>query len=170
MEYLYEEAIRENGLKVSDLPEDAQFGISQIKEVEKAINMLEKSGKKPSDRVLKKIQTFDKWVYFEILDFIQGEDENEEKSKNEIRGEAEDIKQEISNENKVDKLGVAIDAELDKMFEKKRDWSIDEIKSVAKNTYKAIFDGYEIGEKNGVETTHYSFVEEDEFNFKISKK
>ena len=60
--------MQEYDLSFGELPEDARTGIEQIKDVEKAINMLSNRGKKPTDKTLKKLRAMDKWVYYEILD------------------------------------------------------------------------------------------------------
>ena len=55
MEYQYIKAMEEFDLSYGELPEDAQTGIDQIKDVEKAINMLKSRGKNPTDKTLKKL-------------------------------------------------------------------------------------------------------------------
>jgi hypothetical protein len=78
MEYQYKKAMEEYELTYGKLPEDAQTGIDQIKDIEKAILMLEKNGKSPTEKTMKKIRAMDKWVYYEILDFVHDTDKNED--------------------------------------------------------------------------------------------
>jgi hypothetical protein len=78
MELRYEQAMEEYGLTMKDLPEDAKIGIDNINNVLKGINMLQKRGKSVGDKTMKKLAAMDKWVYYEILDSVQGTDDNEE--------------------------------------------------------------------------------------------
>lgn len=78
MELQYLKSLEENNLKVSDLPEDAQVGITNINEVLKGVKMLEKQGKPISEKVQKKIKALDKWVCYEILDHLEGTDKNDD--------------------------------------------------------------------------------------------
>ena len=71
MEFKYIEELKNNGLSINDLPEDAQTGIDQLKNILKGLNMLEKSGKKQTQKTLRKIKAMDKWVCYEIYDHIK---------------------------------------------------------------------------------------------------
>ena len=174
--YAYEKLMAEHNLTVEQLPEDAKVGIKTIKDIEKAMAMAEKQGKKVKPETLAKIKANDKWIVNEILDFVEDTDDNEE----EMPHDGEDIVDEIEDgqqqqqpaKPQVDPLGVAIDAELTEMFKTgKRDWSSDEIKNGGyKKTYNCIFDNYEDGQENGVETSNYRLIEVKEELFTLTKK
>jgi hypothetical protein len=174
MELQYKKALTENGLNISDLPEDAQTGISEINNVLKAFNMLEKKGGKPTAKALKKLKAMDKWVYYEILDYLHDTDKNDD----DIPFDAEDITDDLQNKNnqsdlddkinEPDALGLKIEAELDGLYQSgKKVYSIEEIGSNAHETYNVLFDSYEDGEDNGIVTTKYSLLEGTDKKFTL---
>ena len=118
MELQYEKAMKENELTYSDLSEDAQTGVDGIKDVLKGLNMLEKKGKKPTEKTLKKIRAMDKWVYYEILDQLHGTDKNEDEMPEDADEIVGEIKNQIEGEQpKVDKLALEIESELEKVYQ-----------------------------------------------------
>jgi hypothetical protein len=179
MEFQYKKAMEANDLKIADLPEDAQIGITQIKDIEKAMHMLEKNGKKPKEKTLKKIKAMDKWVYYEILDYLQETDKNPDEQpheKDEIlddlsddandgdgkddEGDNNDNSDNVPELDENTKLGLAIEAELEKMHESgQTEWDIEDVRKVAKKTYDLLFDTYKEGEENGITTSKYSIIE-----------
>ena len=171
MEFQYIKAMREHDLTYGDLPEDAQTGIDQIKDIEKGINMLEKSGKFPTEKTNRKIKAMDKWVYYEILDHVNETDKNED----EIPYDASEIKGELSTEgktgmqNSIDPKGLKIDEELKTLFTIGTKFSIDDIESKAPICYNALFDAYDPDEENGVVTSKYSLVEKDDNMFHLTQ-
>lgn len=179
MELRYEKAMEEYNLSYADLSEDAKTGIDGIKDVLKGIAMLEKRGKKVTQKTMNKLKAMDKWVYFEILDQVQGTDENEDEMPEDPDEVVDEIKEQASGgsesekpkeQTPEEKLGYEIDAELKKMFESgKKEWNSEEVKSTAKKTYGVIFDTYEEGEQNGIKTSNYSLIEKGEQVFLISK-
>jgi hypothetical protein len=75
------------------------------------------------------------------------------------------------------KLGLAIETELEALFNSgKKEFSIDEIESIAPKTYDVLYDVCEEQDnENGIETTKFKLVEStvdgnEEVTFKISKK
>lgn len=160
----YVKEMAKHNLTKDELPSDAKIGIDQIDQVLKAVRMAEKTGKKVKPETLAKINAMDKWVYFEILDYVNDTDENED----EIPVDPKKVIDEIKNPDNAstppaDSPGAKIEQELQKMFESgKTSWPIDEIKTAAKNVYDAIFVGYKDGDENGVETTNYSLIETSE--------
>jgi predicted fused transcriptional regulator/phosphomethylpyrimidine kinase len=65
--------------------------------------------------------------------------------------------------NEVDELGLQVEEELSQMFEtEQKEWDIEEIRKVAKKTYDLIFDNYEDGQENGVETSNFSLLEKED--------
>lgn len=194
MELKYVKAMQENGLKLSDLPEDAQTGITEINKVLKGFKLLESRGRKPTQVALRKLSAMDKWVYYEILDYLHDTDNNDD----DMPLDADDVLNDNPDNKKGDKkpkpkkpenkpvetdddlddnnqqpdaLGIEIDLELDALYQSgKRDFTIDEIKSQAPKAYKEIWDSYEPGDENGIITSKYSFVENDKELFILKLK
>ena len=176
MKYL--KAMEDNNLSFNDLPEDAQTGILEINKSLKGFKLLETRGRKPTSAAFKKLQTLDKWVYYEILDYLHDTDKNDD----DMPVDADDVldglktddkskNDEPSNEQQPDALGLQIDAELDGLFSTgKKEFSIDEIKSRARKTYKEIWDNYEPDDENGIITSKYSFIENENELFELKLK
>lgn len=170
MELQYEKCVKDNNLSISELPEDAVIGIENIKEVLKGIKILEGRGVKPKEKTLKKIKAMDKWVYYEILDFMQDTDNNKEDIPFESEEVLDDLKQEENKLTPEQEEGLLIESELEQMYKTgKQTWTIDEFKNSAKKAYLAMFDNYEEGEENGVATNKYTIVETEKLTFKLSK-
>ena len=171
MEFQYIKAMREHELFYDELPEDAQTGIDQIKDIEKAINMLEKSGKFATEKTNRKIKAMDKWVYYEILDYVNDTDENDD----EIPYDSDEINEELDvyNENKtpvgVDVVGLEIDEELTNLIKTGSKFTIDIIESQAPVCYNALYEAYDPDEENGVLTSNYRLVEKSDNLFHLSK-
>jgi len=179
MELKYVKALRENDLKISDLPEDAQTGISEINKVLKGFAMIERKGRKPLPASIKKLQAMDKWVYYEILDYLHDTDNNDDDMPVDADDVLDDLKDkpkgkyEPKNDDVIapDATGLAIDQELDVLYASdKKSFTIDEIKSRASKTYKEIWDNYEPGDDNGIVTSKYSFLENDDELFELKLK
>lgn len=172
MELKYVKALRENNLKVSDLPEDAQTGISEINKVLKGFAMIERKGRKPTAGSIKKLQAMDKWVYYEILDYMHDTDNNDDDMPLDAEDVLEDMNDaKVNDEPKVDQAGLQIDAELDSLYQSgKREFTIDEIKNQARKAYKEIWDSYEPGDENGIVTSKYSLIENDDELFVLKLK
>lgn len=176
MDLQYKKAMEKHGLTMSDLNEDATFAIEGLNNVTKALKMLEKTGKKPSQKILNKIKTFDKWAYFEILDIVHDTNknteempENPEKLVQEINEQAVDGNPEAPSE--INKVGLEIENELENLLKSGRNnFNFDDLKRSAKKTYDVLFDGYEEGYDNGIETSRYNLIETDKHTFTITKK
>lgn len=171
MKYAYEKLMEEHNLTLSELPSDAKVGINAIKNIEKAVAMVTAKGRKISPETLAKIKANDKWVVNEILDYIEDTDENEE----EMPEDTKEIIDEIKNEAQVElndnqKYALEIENELKRMFESgTKEFTIESVKSYAKNTYNILFDSYEEGQENGVATSRYKLIETKPKVFTISK-
>jgi hypothetical protein len=181
MELQYEKAMKENGLEYNDLNEEAKVGIIEINKSLRAINLKGENGKPPSKTTINKIKTMDKWVYYEILDMVQDTDKNED----EIPYDSEDVIEEIEEERnnymeeekeEVKKVeqpkgdGNKINFELENLFKNnKLEVTINEIKSLAPNIYNVLFEIYEEGKENGVETSSYRLVEFEQQKYKLTK-
>jgi hypothetical protein len=176
MELRYEKAMEEYDLSYADLSEDAKTGVDGIKDVLKGIAMLEKRGKKVTQKTINKLKAMDKWVYYEILDQVQGTDENEDEMPENPEEVVDEIKEQAQGSEQPkqltegEKMGYEIDAELKKMFDSgKKEWTIEEVKSAAKKTYNILFDTYEEDAENGIKTSSYSLLEKEKQKFVISK-
>ena len=161
MDLKYKKVMEENGLTYADLPEDAQTGIESINEVLKAFRMNEKNGKSPTPKSLKKLAAMDKWVVYEIYDYLHDTDNNDD----DIPFEADDVlegEEGVNNEPKADPIGLKIEEELVSLHEQGvTTISVDDLKRQAPTTYKTIWDNYEDEVENGVETSNYSLIEQD---------
>jgi hypothetical protein len=168
MQYAYQKLMAENDLTLAELPEDAKLGIEAIKNIEKAVNMAEKSGKKVNPQTMAKIKANDKWVVREILDYIEDEDENSD----EMPHDDDEIIDEINDANNPKKqLGFTVESELEKMFlTNEKEFELAEIKRIAPTTYGVIFDGFDDEGDNGVETNKYRLIETDDEIFTLTKK
>lgn len=186
MELQYKKALEHYNLQVSKLPEDAKIGIEGINDVLKAIAMLEKRGKVVKPATLKKLKAMDKWVYYEILDFVQGTDNNDDKAPEDTSKIVDEIKNQANNSIDNDKKdkpevkddnsgkdiskGVQIEIELENLLKSgTSEIAFEDLKSKAKNTYNVLFDSYEENEQNGIKTTKYSIIETKKNIFTINK-
>lgn len=172
MQYAYEKLMSDEKLTLAELPEDAKIGIEAIKKIERMLVISEKKGRKPTAKVLNKLKANDKWVVREILDYMEGKDS---KQSEEVPHSVEEVQQDIKtdetkDEVKVDEKGLAIDKELQKLIEENTTTlTANELKAKAPRTYAVIFDNYEKGKENGVETSFYKAIETEAEKFTISK-
>ena len=175
MKLQYKIALEENGLRINQLPEDAITGIEQINHVLKAINMCEKTGKPVKESVYKKLRAMDKWVYYEILDYLHETDRNDDDipfDKDEVIDDLNKGKNSLQNTDlpKPDAVGLVIESELTSLYETgKTSFSIEELKNSARKTYSELFNAYESGGENGITTTKYTLIEDsnNKFNLKL---
>lgn len=180
MELQYKKAMEENGLTMNQLPEDAITGIEQINHVLKAINMLKKTGKPIKESVYKKLRAMDKWVYYEILDFLHDTDKNDDDipfDKNDVVDDLNKGKNDNNDDNsdddepKPDAVGLVIENELNSLYESgKTSYSIEELKNKAKKTYSELFNAYENGGENGITTSKYTLIEDSNKKFNLKLK
>jgi hypothetical protein len=187
MDFKYKKLMEENDLRLNQLPQDAQTGVEEINKVLRGITMRERDGKKVLPSTLKKLAAMDKWVAYEILDHLHDTDKNDD----EIPFDSNDVLKDIKKpdlasddklENKTDnpspnqnnkefQKGLKIEAELDKLLaEGKIQLSIDDLRSLAPNTYSEIWDNYEEGEENGIITSKYSLIEDKDYEFNLKLK
>jgi hypothetical protein len=180
MEFRYKKLMEENDLRLNQLPEDAQTGVEELNKVLRAVSMLERKGKSVTSATVKKIAAMDKWVTYEILDYLHDTDNNDD----DMPIDADDVLDDLENQNtkgsnnkvsnkkddvaQPDQMGLRIEEELDRLMESgKTSYTLDELRSRAKNTYKELWDSYEENEKNGIVTTKYSFLEDSNKNFNL---
>jgi len=195
MELQYKKALAEYGLKSNQLPEDARIGIDQIEQVLKSIKMNESRGKSVSEKTYKKVKAMDKWVYYEILEMMD-ENENEEEeipySADEVIEELEEGVEESDEEEDDDDSeeeeddddetdfneapsgdpikGETIDADFKIAHDNgKTQITLEELKNVSKTAYNVIFENYDDSGDNGIVTTNYTLLETDEYVFTLEK-
>jgi len=171
--YAFEKLLKESDLTVTDLPKDAQIGIKSIKQIENAIRMTEKRGQNVSQAVRDKIQANDKWVVREILDFIEDNESQFADLPNPATEVIPEITQETqeTQETPQDPTGIKVDNELMAIFEtgEENEFTSDELRTLAKNTYSVIFNNYNEDEDNGVQTSNYKLVESQPEVFTLTK-
>ena len=140
MDFLYLSAMEEHGLSYNELPEDAQTGIDSIKDVVRAFRLAEKRGQKPTAKAVKKLKAMDKWVYYEILDYLNDTDNNDD----DIPFDKDDVLDDKEpKEENIDPAGLKIDEELTALSDAgitKINFS--ELRSKAPVTHKTIWDNY----------------------------
>jgi hypothetical protein len=189
MELAYKKLIADEKLEIKELPRAAQVGINQLNQIETGIRLTEKRGHKVTNEVLEKVKVNDKWVVQEILEYLETKGATpkgtpppaqtpEEKKAEEakvIPHKAEEVIQEIKEEEaaaevKVDERGVRIDAEVKSLLEANvSKLTFDEMKAKAPHTYSFVFDNYEEGKENGVETSYHKVQETEPKVFTITK-
>ena len=174
IELQYKKALAQYNLSESNLPDDAQIGITIITDTLKAANMLEKRGKSISEKTVKKIKAMDKWVYYEILDTINETDNNEDEmpfDKKEVIEEIKEIENESKQSNVDNEKSKSVEIELSKLYESgKKIYRLNELKEFAKKTYDVIFDNYDADSENGLITNNYELIETDIEIFTLTKK
>lgn len=170
MELQYLTVLEENNVNERELPQDAKNGIKEIKNALRLAKLREAKGYNP-ENYYKKAKTFDKWVTYEIYDFINGTDNNEDIPEVDVEEEQNEKENQEQNIEKVAKGdGASINKELSELYKNgKTDLSINEIKGLAPNSYDTLFDCYEEGEQNGIQTSEYALIEYDEQKYKLTK-
>lgn len=172
MERGYQKLIREHGLNEQDLPKDVKVLISSIRASEKAIKLNLDKGKKVSESANDKVRLMDEQAVYKILDYIEEQDEDEEEDELEQqRQEEENKNNEDHKENpkQPDPKGLKIDQELSAaVLAGKTKLTQEEFKEVAPVAYNLVFDNYEQGQENGIQTSFYSVIEKENL-FHISK-
>jgi len=177
--FKYLEALEKHNLNLSDLNEDAQMGVKQIEAFLKNFKMAEAKGQTISDDAIKKVNALDKWVYYEILDHVDGTNKNQGPPTpiqgQQAQAQAQQVIESEPNNaeaEKAKKLGQQIDGELKAMHASGHApvWELDEIKRTAPATYDTIFNTYTEGGENGVNTTFYSIIETEPKKFTLTKK
>jgi hypothetical protein len=180
MELKYKKSMEEHDLTYNELPDDAKIGIDNINDILKSKRMLEKVGKSLTPKALAKIKTYDKWVHYEILDFVHDTDNNDDEApdlddvEDEIEDKLNNSEEEEEEEEMEDEAptqqGLQIEQELQQMFENGHlSCTIEEVRTHAPKTYNVLFDTYQEGEENGVVTSNFSLMENNK-KFILTKK
>lgn len=194
METAYEKYMLENNVKYDELPQDAKIAIREVKKAVQVIDLCENTGKKVPKSALDKLKVMDKFALREVMDFVEGTNTagdapfKAEDVKDDIKdggkkddntpdpGKKDDTKPEKKDDNVTDTAnlpdprGQKIDAELEKLFkEGKTTLTMAELKTLAPATEALIFDTYQAGTENGVETSYYKLIEGQKETFTLSK-
>lgn len=192
----YEKLMQDKGVKLEELPKNAQTGIKSIKQWMMMVNLQKKTGKVTKQEVWDKIEMVDDLVCKEITNFSEGKaplgtpipkgptpeeieaaklaDKAKLDSEAEAtRLEAEKLKTGDGKTNDTppeDKRGEEVDKELKVLLTAgKASLTLQDIKDTAPNAYAIIFEAYEPDGTNGIETTHYRLVETSKEVFALSK-
>lgn len=187
MELLYIAEMQKNELSLNDLPEDAKTGIENIKDIQKALTRLEKSGKSPTVKTLNKIKALDKWITYEILDLVNDTEKNTGDGiieKKEIDKVIEDIDKQVEDPKEATEdpkeavevpeegvLGISVEVEIKTLYDAGiKQIDIEDLRTKAPKCYDILFDTYDPSEDNGIETSYYSIIEgKDDDLFHIKK-
>jgi hypothetical protein len=194
MELQYVKAMEEYGLRESQLTEDAKVGIATIKQSLKGVKLNEARGISISPKTIQKIKANDKWVYYEILDMVNDTDKNEDEMPYEEEEILDDLEVDDEDENEQpneeeeeeerevfqgrkteqegdSSTGIVIEQDFKAMWDAdKKVVKLDQLKSLSKNAYNTIFDNYDESGDNGIETSHFTLIETDEYEFTLTKK
>lgn len=167
MQYGYERLMEEYDLTYSELPKEAKIGISAIKNIEKAMIMVEKKGQTVSQATINKIKANDKWTMSEILDYVNDTDKNDD----ELPFEEDEIIDELKAKDVViPPHHLRIEDELKTLYTTgKKRYTIEELGDSAPSVYSALFDVYDPDEENGIQTSYYSLIEKEDNLFHLSK-
>ena len=168
--------MKEEGLELSDLPKDAQTCIKEIKKAERGVAMQRGKGREPSEAVTNKLSMLDKQATREILEHLDNDNSNTDANDNE--SDNDNTSQSTANTNDaekkedvvIDTKGYAIEKELAQLYnDGVKEITIDDIQKKAQTCYSVIFDSYEDGQENGVETSRYKLAETSNEVFVLSK-
>ena len=172
MELTYKSTLAKHNLKESQLPEDARLGIEKINDVLKGFVLVERKGKKPTDKAMKTLKAMDKWVTYEILDLVHDTDKNDDEMPDNADEVVEELQEQANEEESPEKkLGQAVEKEMEEMFKTgRKDWDVQSIKSASPKTYHLLYSTYDDDEENGVSTTNYSLIETEDEVFTLTKK
>ncbi len=190
--YAYKKVMDEHKLTITELPEDAQTGIKSLQEIDRALALSEKKGKKPRQATLDKVKMLDKWVLREILDYVDDKNTNTEAPPVDPATIIEEIKEEKppvatppatppatpaekkeeapAEEPKPDPKGVKVDEEFAGMLKAgKTDVTLEELKQMAPVAYSLIFEHHTNDLTNGITTSYYILKETEKDKFNLSK-
>ena len=170
----YEKALQDYNLSINELPEDAQIGIESIKDVLKGVKMIEGRGREVNPKTIKKLMSLDKWVYYEILDYVNDTDNNDDEAPVDEKEIVQEVKEQVAEAKESDaetKIGLKINEELANLI-KQGITTIEfkALKSQAPTAYKVVFENYDSDGDNGIDTTHYSLIETDIEIFTLKQK
>lgn len=182
MELQYVKLMEANNLDESGLSDKAKIGVKEIKKALQGASLAERNGRTVSKSVLDKIEMLDENITAIIERDLAAKTDAKAKSDAEAKAKAEaeaKAKEEAEKSKKNDNVedvkaadpkGVKIDQDLAEALKNgKNKVSLAELKSISKTAYDIIFDSYEDGGQNGVETSHYSVIETEKEVFTISK-
>lgn len=186
MELQYVKLMEANNLDESGLSDKAKVGVKELKKALAGVALSERNGRTVSKSVVDKIEMLDENIVSLIERDLAAKNDAKAKADADAKAKAdaeaakakEDAEkakstQKTDNVEEVkaaDPKGVKIDQDLAEALKNgKNKVSLAELKSISKTAYDIIFDSYEDGGQNGVETSHYSVIETEKEVFTISK-
>jgi hypothetical protein len=170
MQLGFEKLLSSYEIDITDLDDDVQTGIKQLETLKKSVESKRRIGQEITPETLKKIKFLDSSIIREILDYIEENDleegnEEEEEHNDDFSEDDNDNEEEEEesdeNENEYDmNLGDLLDQEFTAMKKSgKTEFSMDYLRSNSPNIFQVIWDNYDDGEENGIQTSNFTFTE-----------
>ena len=171
MQLGFEKLLSSYDIDITDLDDDVQTGIKQLETLKKSVESKRRIGQEITPETLKKIKFLDSSIIREILDYIEENDleednEEEEEDDNDFSDDDNDNEEEEEEESDEDEneydmnLGDLLDQEFTAMKKSgKTEFSMDYLRSNSPNIYQVIWDNYDEGEENGIQTSNFTFTE-----------
>jgi hypothetical protein len=170
MQLGFEKLMSSYDIELTDLDDDVQTGIKQLETLKKSVESKRRIGQEITPETLKKIKFLDSSIIREILDYIEENDleegsEEEEEDDNDFSDDNNDNEEEEEesdeDENEYDmNLGDLLDQEFTAMKKSgKTEFSMDYLRSNSPSIYQVIWDNYDDGEENGIQTSNFTFTE-----------
>jgi len=199
MQLGYEKLMDEYDLTAEDFDKETQAGIRSITHLKNLIESKRRVGSKITPEAIDKIKFADKSLINEILDYIEDNDLDEtddEKNEDDLEAdtkggnadngdgsnddadneenddrEDEEGEDDMGDEGSAD-IGDILDNEFRNLLSQgMTNVRLDQLRGSAPKTYEIIWDEYENGEINGIETSFFRLVETapDSLQFTLSK-
>jgi hypothetical protein len=189
----YEKLMEENNIEEKDLSKDLIVVIREVKQLKSIIQSKRNIGQTPTPETMSKLRFKDKWIVNELLDYIEDSDEDDDDDSDDTDqdtdqnladdsddddsddDEDDDSDDDASDDDDNDEIeadGVLIDSELIALLNSgKSTITFTDLKNLAPETEKLIFQNYEPNSENGIITTNFSLIETAQNSeiFKISK-
>jgi hypothetical protein len=188
----YEKLMEENNIEEKDLSKDLIVVIREVKQLKSIIQSKRNIGQTPTPETMSKLRFKDKWIVNELLDYIEDSDDDDDEDSDDTDQDtdqnlADDSDDDDSDDDddddddddsddddndEIEADGVLIDSELIALLNSgKSTITFTDLKNLAPETEKLIFQNYEPNSENGIITTNFSLIETAQNSeiFKISK-
>jgi len=187
----YEKLMEENNIEEKDLSKDLIVVIREVKQLKSIIQSKRNIGQTPTPETMSKLRFKDKWIVNELLDYIEDSDDDDEDSddtdqdtdqnladdsddddSDDDDDDSDDDDSDDDDNDEIEADGVLIDSELIALLNSgKSTITFTDLKNLAPETEKLIFQNYEPNSENGIITTNFSLIETAQNSeiFKISK-
>jgi hypothetical protein len=183
MKLAFEKLLETNNLEISELPKITQIEIKELNSLKALVESKQKIGQNVTAQTLQKLKDKDNEIVEDILDFLDGSDEDDsdddtsdDDTSDDDTSDDDTSDYDTSDDDDndfSDQDGVLIDKELHQLFKAgNTTLELSQIRSLAPTTYECIFETYGQDEQNGINTSNYSIIETstNSETFKISKK